>query len=80
MGFREKFDEANTTLDGRLTREQAQAAGMAQIVTNFEKIDTEQNGYILFDQVKAFKTKKKAGVVRSRRSKMATTERRAKAA
>jgi len=80
MSLREKFDAANTTADGHLTREQAEAAGMTQVVANFEKIDAAGVGHVTFDQVKAFKGGKKAGVVKARKAKMATTQRRAKAA
>ncbi len=80
MSLREKFDAANTTLDGQLTKEQAEAAGMTQVVANFAKIDTAGAGWVSFDQVKGFKGEKKAGVVRARKAKMATSERRAKAA
>ena len=46
-----RFNAANTTHDGKLTLEQAKA-GMPRVAKNFDKIDTEKNGYVTLPQVK----------------------------
>jgi Ca2+-binding EF-hand superfamily protein len=46
-----RFKAANTTNDGKLTLEQAKA-GMPRVAKNFDKIDTEKNGYVTLQQVK----------------------------
>jgi hypothetical protein len=53
-GFRAKFAAANTTNDGHLTLEQAQAAHMGAIVKNFAQIDAGQKGYVTLQDVKAW--------------------------
>lgn len=42
----QRFATANTTHDGRLTREQASRAGMTGVVHNFDKIDLGHKGWI----------------------------------
>jgi hypothetical protein len=49
----QKFDTANTSHDGKLTQAQAQA-GMPRIAQHFNEIDTNRQGYITLDQIKAF--------------------------
>ncbi len=53
-GFRAKFAAANTTNDGRLTLEQAQAAHMGRIAKSFAQIDTQQKGYVTLQDIKAW--------------------------
>ncbi len=60
MGLKDKFAAANTTLDGRLTKEQADAAGMKQIVRKFDELDTAKLGYLTMDQIRAFRAEKNA--------------------
>jgi len=48
----QRFKAANTTGDGKLTKEQAKA-GMPRIYSNFDKIDVDHKGYITLDQLKA---------------------------
>ena len=48
----QRFKAANTTADGKLTKEQAEA-GMPRIAKNFDKIDVDHKGYITLDQIKA---------------------------
>ena len=55
MGLRQRFNAANTTHDGRLTRDQAQAAGMHGIAVHFDQIDTDKKGYITLQDLKAFR-------------------------
>jgi hypothetical protein len=48
-----RFDNANTTHDGRLTKDQA-AAGMPMVAKHFDEIDTQKAGYITLPQIEAF--------------------------
>lgn len=52
-----RFASANTTRDGRLTREQA-AAGMPMVASHFDQIDTQRAGYVTQPQIEAFMTQK----------------------
>ncbi|WP_346778677.1 EF-hand domain-containing protein [Burkholderia sp. Ac-20353] len=48
-----RFAAANTTHDGKLTRQQA-ALGMPMVAQHFDEIDTQQNGYVTVAQLEAF--------------------------
>ncbi|MFM0220587.1 EF-hand domain-containing protein [Paraburkholderia dipogonis] len=48
-----RFANANTTHDGKLTKEQA-AAGMPMVAKHFDEIDTQKAGYITLAQIEAF--------------------------
>jgi Mg2+/Co2+ transporter CorB len=48
-----RFTSANTTQDGKLTRQQA-AAGMPMVARNFDAIDTQKAGYVTLPQIEAF--------------------------
>lgn len=48
-----RFASANTTRDGKLTREQA-AAGMPMVASHFDEIDTRHDGYVTLPQIEAF--------------------------
>ncbi|AGW95247.1 hypothetical protein N234_34880 [Ralstonia pickettii DTP0602] len=48
-----RFSDANTTHDGKLTREQA-AAGMPMVAKHFDQIDAQRNGYVTMPQIEAF--------------------------
>jgi hypothetical protein len=48
-----RFSNANTTHDGKLTKQQA-AAGMPMVAKHFDEIDTRQAGYITLPQIEAF--------------------------
>jgi hypothetical protein len=45
-----RFASANTTQDGKLTREQA-AAGMPMVAKHFDEIDTQHVGYVTLPQI-----------------------------
>lgn len=45
-----RFASANTTGDGRLTREQA-AAGMPMVAKHFDEIDIQHLGYVTLPQI-----------------------------
>ncbi|MEC3764288.1 EF-hand domain-containing protein [Cupriavidus sp. SS-3] len=51
--LQERFASANTTRDGKLTREQAQA-GMPMVASHFDQIDTQRLGYVTLPQIEAF--------------------------
>ena len=48
-----RFATANTTHDGKLTREQA-AAGMPMVAQHFDEIDTQKKGYVTLPQIAQF--------------------------
>jgi hypothetical protein len=48
-----RFANANTTQDGKLTRQQA-AAGMPMVAKHFDEIDTARAGYVTLPQIEAF--------------------------
>lgn len=47
----QRFKAANTTGDGKLTKEQAKT-GMPRIYSNFDKIDVDHKGYVTLQQIK----------------------------
>jgi hypothetical protein len=55
MTFRQRFEAANTTHDGRLTLDQARAARLRAIVRNFTAIDRDNKGYITRRDVVAYR-------------------------
>ena len=48
-----RFSNANTTRDGKLTKQQADA-GMPRVAQHFDEIDTQKAGYITLPQIEAF--------------------------
>jgi hypothetical protein len=48
-----RFASANSTQDGKLTRQQA-AAGMPMVARYFDQIDTAKAGYVTLPQIEAF--------------------------
>ncbi len=58
--FIERFHRANVTNDGRLTLDQARAAGMHMIVNHFEQIDTEHKGFVTLDDIRVARTRLQA--------------------
>ena len=54
MTMAQKFDAANVTHDGRLTREQAQGGRMGMIVRNFDQIDVDHKGYVTVQDIRAW--------------------------
>lgn len=47
----QKFDQADTNHDGKLTLAEAKA-GMPRLAAHFDEIDTQHRGYITLDQIK----------------------------
>ncbi|MFC0397600.1 EF-hand domain-containing protein [Paraburkholderia rhizosphaerae] len=56
--LQERFGAANTTHDGKLTREQA-AAGMPRVAQHFDEIDTQKVGYVTLPQLEQFMMSKR---------------------
>ena len=56
----DRFAAANTTHDGCLTADQANAGGLKSIAKNFAQIDTTKHGCVTLDEIKAFNKAKKA--------------------
>lgn len=52
-----RFANANTTQDGKLTRDQA-AAGMPRVAQHFDEIDTQHAGFVTLPQIEDFMHKK----------------------
>ena len=48
-----RFAQANTTHDGKLTRDQA-STGMPMVAKHFDEIDAQKNGYVTLPQIEAF--------------------------
>jgi len=57
----QRFQAANTTNDGKLTLDQAQAAHMIGIVQNFSVIDADHKGYITLQDIGAWMAARRAG-------------------
>ncbi|HEY4350896.1 MAG TPA: EF-hand domain-containing protein [Paraburkholderia sp.] len=49
----ERFTAANTTRDGKLTKQQAQL-GMPRVAQHFDQIDTQKVGYVTLPQIEQF--------------------------
>jgi hypothetical protein len=48
-----RFASANTTHDGKLTRDQA-TSGMPMVAKHFDEIDTQKVGYVTLQQIEEF--------------------------
>lgn len=57
----QRFAQADTNHDGKLTLEEAKS-GMALVAPVFEEIDASYKGYVTLDQIKGF-AKNKASVL-----------------
>lgn len=53
-GLRVRFEEANTTHDGRLTPEQAQAS-WPMVAKHFAEIDKDKHGYVTIDDIRLYR-------------------------
>ena len=59
--FVDRFNAANTTHDGRLTLEQAQAENMPILVRHFDEIDAQHRGYVTLQDIRAWRQQSRAG-------------------
>lgn len=55
VNMRQRFEAANTTHDGKLTLDQAQAAGMKNVIRHFGDIDADHKGYITLQDIRAWR-------------------------
>jgi len=53
--WQSKFAAANTSHDGHLTLQQAEAANLRPIVAHFSAIDTSHRGYVTYNEVMAWR-------------------------
>ncbi len=53
MSMQQRFDAANTSHDGKLTMEQAQA-GMPRVAHHFSAIDKDNKGYVTLEDIHAY--------------------------
>jgi hypothetical protein len=58
--FLDRFNAANTSHDGRLTLQQAQAAHMLWVARNFSALDAQQKGYITVQDIQAYRQQLRA--------------------
>lgn len=49
---KQRFDRANTTHDGHLTKAQAEAAGMKSLVAHYNAVDKEHKGYVTTEDLR----------------------------
>lgn len=52
--LKERFEAANVTHDGYLTREQAAAANWPYLANHFDAIDTEHKGRVTLAEIRAY--------------------------
>lgn len=60
MSAHDRFETANTTHDGKLTRDQAEAGHMPRVARNFDAIDTGHRGYVTEDDIRAYNRSQRA--------------------
>jgi hypothetical protein len=58
--MRDRFAAANTTHDGRLTRDQAEAGGLKMVAKNFDAIDVNHRGYVTLQDIRAYAQARRA--------------------
>lgn len=54
MTLNQRFAAANTTNDGHLTRDQADAAKWTYVSRHFDTIDKDHKGYVTIDDIRAY--------------------------
>ena len=58
--FLDRFTAANSSHDGRLTLQQAQAANMPWVTRNFAAIDAQKKGYVTVQDIRAYRQQQRA--------------------
>lgn len=56
----QRFEKANTSHDGKLTKAQAMSAKWTNVTRDFAAMDKDKRGYVTIDEVKAASVKKLA--------------------
>jgi hypothetical protein len=56
----QRFEKANTSHDGKLTKAQATTAKWTTVTRNFATIDKDKKGYVTVEEIKAAAAKKPA--------------------
>ena len=56
----QRFEAANTTHDGHLTREQATSGKLRVVVRNFDAMDKEHKGYVTVENIRSFAQERRA--------------------
>ena len=59
-GLQARFDAANTTHDGHLTKDQAVAAKWAYVANNFAAMDKTNQGFVTVADIRAFAKARRA--------------------
>jgi hypothetical protein len=62
--LQQRFDAANTTHDGQLTKDQATAAKWSYVTKNFTAMDAGKKGYVTVDEIRAYAKAKHAAHVK----------------
>ena len=60
MTTEQRFEKANTTHDGKLTKAQATTAKWTTVTRNFTAIDKDKKGYVTVEDIKTAEAKKPA--------------------
>jgi hypothetical protein len=58
--LQQRFDAANTTHDGHLTKDQAAAANWPYVTNNFAAIDKDHKGYVTTSDIRSFAKARRA--------------------
>lgn len=48
-----RFARSDKNNDGKLTKKEASDGGMTRVVANFEQVDTDRDGFVTLDQLRA---------------------------
>lgn len=56
----QRFEAANVTHDGKLTRAQAEAGGLDRVVAHFDAIDVRRKGYVTMDDLHSYARARRA--------------------
>jgi len=60
LGGRQRFEAANVTHDGKLTREQAEQAHWMGLVRHFDDIDRDKKGYVTLQDLHDYAAARRA--------------------
>lgn len=60
QSLQQRFDEANTTHDGKLTLDQAKSGRLTRVATHFDAIDAGKRGFVTMDDIHAYNRAQRA--------------------